>query len=219
MPLYKIKNKLILFIHIPKTAGLSIHNFLAAKGALVTSYDRYIFDVPCSSQHHHSDVLKQYLVPESIDYCFTIVRNPLDRLISEFKYRHRAPIRSMRIPPKFIKRRLLHDMSDNHRNRYFAAWTNNCFKRYQKDPFHLFNHIRPQSQFTEFPNARIFKLEDQLSELRESLGAILDLKIDAFPSDNVSESFNLQADLETRERIFDFYREDYARLPYRLPQS
>ena len=81
-----IHNK--LFIHIPKTAGTSMEHFLGALYGYTDSYiERCIynnepnnsFDLGNDKQHNPIHVYNNIL--SSLDFIFTIVRNPYSRLI------------------------------------------------------------------------------------------------------------------------------------------
>ena len=219
MPLYRIKNKLVLFIHIPKAAGFSIHNHLQMIGDLITPYDHYVDNYSCASQHYHADLISQYLNPASVDYIFAVVRNPIERFISEFRYRHREPTRSTRIAPSFLIRKPISHMSETQRTKYFSAWTTKCFTKFHDDPFYLGNHIRPQSEFINVPNIQIFRLEDHLIDLRQSLSEMLGVDLKEFPTDNKSNNLPLKPENHTLERIYTFYKRDFQKLNYSLPSK
>jgi hypothetical protein len=76
-------NKKCIFIHIPKTAGTSIEQFLRDNGKNELLFDRFLLNR--SLQHLTALELKRKLgnVFNSY-YKFSIVRNPFDRLLSEY---------------------------------------------------------------------------------------------------------------------------------------
>jgi len=71
-PYHKVyDDKKFIFIHIPKTAGKSIASLLGVRGARHLMYMQY-----------------KEIIGKSIDsyYIFTVVRDPVDRLISAYNY-------------------------------------------------------------------------------------------------------------------------------------
>lgn len=79
MPIYKNYN--LVFVHIPKTAGTSVERVL---GNGVFLSDRKDHQKGVCPQHYYlSQILELY--PEAKSYHkFTIVRHPLDRLVSAY---------------------------------------------------------------------------------------------------------------------------------------
>lgn len=83
----------ILFIHIPKTGGSSIENYLGIKqsGDNFLKYGEPTFEhdgILYSPQHFTCSMLKQHLGDKYFDFFkFTFVRNPYSRIISEYKWR------------------------------------------------------------------------------------------------------------------------------------
>src|SRR5438045_277709 len=88
MPIFRFGDKILLFIHIPKTGGTSVEAMLKAGGGVeAMRHNAQITGLLCTPQHFHAEILSR-LVPEGFsDFTFTIVRNPFDRLVSEFKMR------------------------------------------------------------------------------------------------------------------------------------
>ena len=95
---FKINNKLILFIHIPKCGGTTIEKILNRK----QKNEEILLDHSITNleklwgQHNYnhlqhltfSQIFNDYQLShknqiKNIDFIFTIVRNPIDRIISE----------------------------------------------------------------------------------------------------------------------------------------
>ncbi len=86
-----------IFVHIPKTAGTSINNLLGQKGNNPIIGSGNIFKIgrsnrfdPPPSHLRADDYLKyDFVTPEQFEsyFKFAFVRNPWDRLVSEYKYR------------------------------------------------------------------------------------------------------------------------------------
>lgn len=89
MSLYKKSNRLIHFVHIPKTGGTSIRKLLDKnQWENVTpeihpslSHEIYSFPQHKTSSHQHRNLWNHWSV--EIDEQFTIVRNPYTRCISQ----------------------------------------------------------------------------------------------------------------------------------------
>ena len=90
MPLYRFHNRLVLFVHIPKTGGTSVEHYLRELGQSAFVHGRKIPGLSMTPQHFHARIYQRILPPSFYDYAFCIVRNPLDRLVSEFKMRRDA---------------------------------------------------------------------------------------------------------------------------------
>jgi len=126
MPLFRFAEKLVLFVHIPKEAG----------GIEAMRHSAQVPSLPCTPQHFHADILARLIPPAFYDGAFTIIRNPYDRLASEYKMRVLAAGREIG----------------------FDAWVARTFERYGKNPFVNDNHIRPQSEFL-LEGLSIFRFE------------------------------------------------------------
>ena len=91
-------NLKLCFIHIPKTAGSSVEKMLGWSGEkhLIGKINPKYNVCP---QHLYWQELQQE-VPEVVDYIkFSIVRNPYDRLVSEYHYAKQRKCR----PHHFVK--------------------------------------------------------------------------------------------------------------------
>ena len=89
MPLFKKDCEEILFVHIPKSGGSSIEAFFKRQGYEMFFRNKGKLEgTSCSAQHFHAKMFEELFNGASFDYSFTIVRDPLERMFSE--YRHRA---------------------------------------------------------------------------------------------------------------------------------
>lgn len=91
-----------LYVHIPRTAGTSVERFFEQRGdAQATTERSYRFDANSPNKfappppHLRAEdyVTHQLLTPEQLQsyFKFSFVRNPWDRLVSEYKHR-RLPV-------------------------------------------------------------------------------------------------------------------------------
>jgi hypothetical protein len=144
----------ILYIHIPKAGGGSIEEFLEKNRFKRTIWTAKPWKFSkCSAQHMHAELLNTFLHLEKIDYIFATIRNPVHRMISEYKWR--------------IKR----DIASNG----FNDWYEEARKNYQADNFYADNHMRPMHQFIT-SECIVFKLEDGFSSIPLSIEKALSKK-------------------------------------------
>lgn len=157
MPAYRIHNKNVLFIHVPKTGGTTVESFLETHGKMSLHNQGVKLLKPVSDsfltralplQHFHADLLVAMFAPDFFDYTFMIVRHPLERMKSE--YRHSRALGRL----------------DTRLN--FEHWVRLMFGLAAFAPNLRNNHFRPQSQFKCF-NAEVFKLEDGMEHILASV--------------------------------------------------
>lgn len=147
MPVVTHNNKArTLFVHIPKTSGMYIETILRRYGTVSGTFHKItnLHGLPCSPQHFHKELLELIFStnpsqPESdFSFSFMVVRHPVERILSEFRYRTQYAPR-------------------NERNA--DQWVSDAIHAAQEDPYTLDNHIRPQHQFETF-NCEVFHYED-----------------------------------------------------------
>jgi|TARA_B110000444_G_scaffold243219_1_gene261366 hypothetical protein len=89
MPLFHNGDDLVLFVHVPKCGGTAIEKAFMKAGWDVgymnepkaTGYN----EAPCNAQHYHAELIEHLIMPsKNCTDQFTVIRNPYDRLISEF---------------------------------------------------------------------------------------------------------------------------------------
>ncbi len=157
MPAYRINSKNVLFIHVPKTGGTTVESFLEMHGKTSLHNHGVKLLKPVSNsfltrslplQHFHADLLAEMFAPDFFDYTFMIVRDPLERLKSE--YRHSRALGRL----------------DTRLN--FEHWVRLMIGLTALAPNLRNNHFRPQSQFKCF-NAEVFKLEDGMEHILASV--------------------------------------------------
>ena len=108
MPYYKSIN--LLFIHIPKTGGTVIENSIKKdkKYGIQTLYStssrNSILPAPFSTyslQHQFYSTIYDYRIKLNVNFdkikVFSVVRNPYDRIISDFSFMMVIVIKSYRI--------------------------------------------------------------------------------------------------------------------------
>jgi len=194
MALFRIQGKIVLFVHIPKTGGTSIGKALMAAGAKtalhaigVRPYSR------CEPPHAHAAVLQKLVSDDFYDLALAVHRNPYSRLVSEYRMRMRV--------------------TDPQRQPAFDTWVNETLDAYKADPYHLDNHIRPQTSFL-FDKVKAFRYEDGLRHVRAHL-AYNGIDIGEIPTDPHSrETPPIQANPGTLHRVRKLYKADFRLLGY-----
>ncbi len=152
MPILRIEGKLIYFAHVPKCAGTAIERYLGDRFGALAFLDRGYFNQPLrrrwnktSPQHILVEALDRLFPPSFFDQSFAVVRHPVDRMISMFRYQ------------RDVERTLERDAG-------FSAWLAGLTEEQQKRPFYLDNHTRPMSSFVP-ETAKVFRLEDGVNEI------------------------------------------------------
>jgi hypothetical protein len=206
VPLYKFPSHTILFIHIPKAGGSTIdeylHNHLKAPRALFNSSNekRRALKLPCSPQHFHADALRFLIGGRYPDWSFAVVRDPLQRIISEYCFIHRR----------------LNDTPEQLPN--ILDWFRQKRTDYEKNQYILDNHFRPQHEFL-LENTEVFHFEKGLESILRVLAERLGLPLDEPLSQlhrNKSPKLPVTTTDEFVAEVRDFYRADYERFGYPL---
>ncbi|MEQ6896917.1 sulfotransferase family 2 domain-containing protein [Microbacterium sp. KR10-403] len=207
MPVFRKNGKNILFIHVPKCGGSSVEYSFRDSGYRVEYRDPKLGRKSlnhlrtCSPQHMHAEMLRQTLRVERFELVFMIVREPIARFRSEYVYLHRKH--------EAVSRKAA-DVS---------AWARKEFRAYEKDPFVLDNHLRPQSEFW-MPEAVVYRLEDGFDAMLDDLNTRFHVGVTAaeralhsekevgFPSSEVELSDDLT------QHLRGFYHDDFERFGY-----
>lgn len=203
MPLFRIAGKTVLFIHVPKTGGTSVENALSKlapmsmhsrgrkENRLRMGGERQGRGIPL--QHLHAAPLAALLDPALVDYAFLIVRNPVDRLISE--YRHS---RELGRPETLFG---------------FSAWLRFSLAVARQVPGFRNNHFRPQSDFACF-GAKIFRFEDGLAASVKQVAADLGVEVPPLSHDRPSQKFEVAVRDGDRSLIRQWYKTDFEMFGY-----
>ena len=197
MPLFTKADRSALYIHVPKTGGTSIEQFFIANGFaadyLDTGGTKSLNPFRrCPPQHMHAEQLLAILRPARCGYIFATVREPLGRVISEYRMRARGHAEFPRLP----------------------AWLDQSLKRYADEPFILDNHLRPQVQFM-IPGCEVFRQEDGFgAELVDRFERQMQTQFErrTFAHNKPPKQVDVPPEdiAAIRRRVRDFYWEDYA---------
>ncbi|MEO9863436.1 MAG: sulfotransferase family 2 domain-containing protein [Yoonia sp.] len=195
MPLIRYQGKVILFVHIPKTAGTSVEDAMTQAGAVVALRygSRFKGFMKATFQHLNTEIYAAVIPPDFYDYAFTVTRHPIPRLVSEYYYR--------------IKR--------GDTPQPFDTWVNNAFDQHAKNPYVMDNHIRPQTDFLHAGVER-FRVEDDITSAVMIAGSHLGLDISQ-PAPHANQTATktpVQWSVKTSRRAFAFYANDFDNLGY-----
>lgn len=219
MPIFKRGDTKIFFSHIPKTGGTYITSSFIDSGFEVCLTDCKIFDsstidnslkecitLKTSPQHIHRDQVRMIIQRENINANFTVVRHPVDRLVSEFNFRMSAKYKGHVYP------------GEGSASVVFDEWVDQIFAKYQNNNYILDNHIRPQNEFI-LHDTIIYKLEhgyeDICKQLRDGIAGefFYGLKHKIFKTPHKYITKNELSDT-TLEKILLFYEQDFKILEY-----
>jgi len=195
MPLFKRNDKIGFFSHIPKTGGKSILDYLVSVGCDIFLDSRLGAEkmIPqivnskeifknCAPQHAEIRRVKQAVDFNSVDFSFTVIRDPIQRLISHYNSNL---------------------ISDD-----FSSWVNDIFDIYEKNNYIADNHIRPQNEFI-CDDMIIFKFPD-FDGAKKLIDDHFGIEANAdFPFNGPSEKRQVNIDDQTMNRIQDFYKQDF----------
>ena len=203
MPIYRIHDKRVLFIHIPKTGGTSVEKYLrgfAPEGMhnrgskIVRPASGAMFSSSIPLQHFHGELLQATFPEGFFDYAFLIVRDPVARAVSA--YRHSRALG--RIEGKLS----------------FSQWLKLMLPISKRLPYLRNNHLRPQVDFSCF-GAEIFRFEDGVPAILQNLAERLDLE----PPGAIPHERRIGVDMpevrpEDISLIRAHYEPDYAAFGY-----
>lgn len=155
MPVFRSGPKAIYFSHVPKTGGSSVTEFFKNAGWDVDfvleesplSVNSLNYFLRTSPQHLEYQRASALFKSGAFDSLFMVVRSPIARFMSEFKYATRPGRRKFYAPQP-------------------DSWWQVNRSILEENPFHLDNHLRPQIDFL-WPEMNVFKLEDGLQFLEQ----------------------------------------------------
>jgi hypothetical protein len=199
-----LKNKKLIFVHIPKTGGQSIE---AALG-IITKEDQ-LFGLFHGREYSHltaKEILS--IVGRSVfNSCFkfAIVRNPFDRLVSEYFFKKKGgDCRFIDIWHVSSFKDFIHQLKKKHHEMFTT-------------PQIEINHFLPQTNFvySETDNLlvdKIFKFEDFANEIKdfiEQLGYSL-----PHVNQTTHKHYRHYFDRETQAIVETIYSDDLKRFDY-----
>jgi hypothetical protein len=187
MPVYRLNGASLLFVHVPKCGGTSLEGMLTAHPAMEQAAlyeigrDNLVLQVShCSPQHWHGELLQQLLRLETFTLSFTVIRDPLERLLSEFS----------------MQRGKLPETTTD-----FGSWYQQMQRERQCNPFYADNHLRPAREFL-LPKSVVYNYNAGLERIWTDLCSRLAIDAAASPLQHIRPCGGprLSADAVTHEQ-------------------
>ena len=211
MPLYTTPTGPLYFSHVPRTGGSNLEDYLEARFGTPTMLDRnwmrswvdggWRSESLLSSPQHVTAADAVRLAPPEANL-FAIVRDPVTRIQSEFRFQARRGFR----------RRRLTELG-------FSTWLGIAIAAAQRDPRIFDNHLRPQADMVP-TRAEVFRLEAGHDDLVAWLDALTGTTA---PSLSIGKGEPGQRHLAVSPSAADlrlisrFYASDYRRFGYPVP--
>jgi hypothetical protein len=186
---------------------------MATKGAVsMLSPERPLPGEPVTAQHYHRDLYLPKLADTRVDAWFAVLRDPVDRLVSEYRFRLRRRAGLHALDPRIWFGHWPVKLDGRNRRMSFADWVDAVFAACRRDPCVNDNHIRPQADFV-CEGMTLFAFEDGL----DPVFRWIDAQTDGAPSGGRFEakrSTGVRPAIPSalRERVLEFYSEDVALL-------
>jgi hypothetical protein len=205
MPIFTIGSRRVLFIHIPKTGGGSIFDWLSTKGKATFFGADHPSSFRCTPQHFTFRDMTFLLDGPAWDFAFAIVRHPLSRLESEFRWRAAGFYR------------------ETGKRMTFDVWVDNTLKRAANDPYYLDNHVLPQVNFVD-RQMDVFHFESGIENIAAELSDMIGVEND-FGNRHKNMTLPLKLDwpVALTYRATEFYKFDFSYFGYdndtRLPKN
>ena len=212
-----LDDRLIWFAHCPKAGGTSVERFLVDRFGDGVGHLHWGWDLwwkrggwrcanPPNSPQHLIWEDAQRALPCAPDVVFALVRDPVARLVSEYRYqgRTRRGTRAGRLLARLP----------------FSLWLRLMLCVMRCNPYAFDNHLRPQSDFVP-PDAEIFRLEDGMD--RVGFWLMDQVECNDLPAGLPhllpSQGATFEPDVRDQALIAEVFATDYSRFGYRLPLS
>ncbi|WP_172331296.1 sulfotransferase family 2 domain-containing protein [Mangrovicoccus sp. HB161399] len=203
MPYVEARGRRVFFVHIPKTGGQSVEAWLAGQGRLRFHSVGIPAPLKCTPQHLRWLDVAELFGAEAFDYAFAIVRNPFDRLESEYRMVWLQEKQGFfRAAPSF------------------PLWLEQSLDAYVANPFHRDNHLRPSSAFLG-RGVEVFRFEDGLAAAVDKVARATGFAPPAvLPHENASAGFGGEIRWEAPlvDRVAQLYEADLRRFGYQPPE-
>jgi hypothetical protein len=190
MPVFTKNAIKVLYVHVPRTAGSSVQKYFETNGYEVSYFDegaRNLYKGLCASQHIEAKLILEEFDLSEFQYIFSVFRDPVERLVSEYKWR--CSEGGERYPD-------------------FPYWVEWIFRCYEENNYVNDNHIRPQHEFY-FEECEVFDFND-ISNLPQKLSDRIGLELSRELGKENSSSFSFSMDEKCLNHIRDFYKKDYV---------
>lgn len=199
MPFVQIGTKRLLYLHVPKTGGGTVEEWLRTLAPLQFHSVGMPTALRCTPQHLRMSDFRELFGDGYFDHVVMTVRNPYDRIASE--YRMRAVLGGKGFWNAFPS---------------FSLWLEQVLEAAAKNPFHLDNHIRPQWHFTG-SGVEILRYEDGLPTILDRTARLLEVpppKEIPRVHDTSDSGVEVRWDLADRLLVQNFYARDFELFGY-----
>ena len=202
MPLYLNDEQAVTFLHIPKTAGTTIETWLNDSG----KYQQILFSqkklegMLVTPQHlgYHTLTELTKTLNRPLEYKFAVVRNPFERIVSEFFYRIKLGSIQLGVNSESL----------------FSAWVVHNLKKYQETPELLDNHLRPQTYYVN-DDVEVFKFEDGIQKILDTVGKRIGLHENTqIESKKVGDKKSVWWSSTAIEMVLNLYEKDFEKFGY-----
>jgi len=200
MPIFDFGDRRVLFLHIPKAAGSSITKWLSEHGHVSFFRPRPVAPFSIPSQHLRWRDFDYLLNSPKFDYAFSVVRNPYDRIESEYFWAHRNANATGQ------------PWDD------FNSWVERQIKAVRNNSFHASNHLCTQVSFLADP-VEVFQIEDGMENITARIADALKITPPAaLPHQNAraETSHTITWSGDALELVRDFYAADFKAFGYDL---
>nr|WP_240494010.1 sulfotransferase family 2 domain-containing protein [Paracoccus sp. SM22M-07] len=157
MPYLQHQGRRLLYLHVPKTGGSTVETWLKT----ISPLHFHSVGVPaalcCVPQHFRMVDFKALFGKGYFDNAVMTVRNPYDRIPSE--YRMRALLAGKVFWKAWPS---------------FSLWLEANLEAAAENPFHLDNHMRPQWEF-HGSDVEVWRFEDGLLALTAHIAKLLNV--------------------------------------------
>jgi len=218
LPLAFINGVIVYFAHVPKTGGSSIEAYLRSKGRVGLLQKETLGWSRCTAQHIERRIYAELMLDTFADTGFAVVRDPLERLKSEYRYRvdlsggkRNGDATSARRKLRRILKTMVFRTGCGVPAGVltFEEWVSQVFAAYPQNNYINDNHIRPQSEFID-PAHKLFRFEDGLDAVFDWIDATtntVQMRRDHHVKKSSERGFPVSP--ETMRMIEDFYKDDY----------
>jgi hypothetical protein len=190
VPVYLIGSTKVLFIHVPKTAGMAIGEHLGKAGPAVFEERIKVRGGAFGPRHQPAVVLEKVFLPQMIDYAFMVVRHPVARLISEYRYQRRSGIVQL----------------SRFRMFGFDIWLRYALHRLKSDPDWRVGHFRPQVDYECF-GCKVFRYEDGLDKVMLDVSRTTGVEI---PYETAPKNVSIYRPVRVSQSSLDLIAKTYA---------
>jgi hypothetical protein len=212
VPLARIGGVTLFFAHVPKTGGTSVEAYLRAKGAVVALHGQAADWSRAPVQHLPREAYAKIVPRAFYDHGFAVLRDPMARLMSEFRMRVEPLEGKFRPLGRLRARGPVHGVRLAGRLEAldFDGWVARAFEACRRDPWAQSCHLRPQADFVD-EGQRLFLFEDGLDPVFRWIDAVTGTPAAAGAfHERRSAPLPLAPSPATEERVRRFYAADHA---------